>query len=223
MNRSRLFHAVRRRVAWLGLDVGVCQVTHGLGHGTEGRRGLYPAHGTGHGYGYKLALVFVLGKHHCKPQAIQCSEKEAVETVFDVLFGESCGAELRVGVSDGIKNPRERPAKLHGFRWGMCSGGRVHRWPTPVPGVIAEETRLALSFLLDGSRGEHDVLKVANQLVGKYHPELVFNEIGHLFSDEVGVLVCRVVASSLDAFVLLLEGPGLGVALGWDALVSPLS
>ena len=37
------------------------------------------------------------------------------------------------------------------------------------------------------------------------------------------MLVCRIVASSFDALILLLSGPRLGGTASWDALVSPCS
>ena len=41
------------------------------------------------------------------------------------------------------------PAKLHGFEWGMKKGGSVHKGPSPIPGVVAQEPGLSVTFLLD--------------------------------------------------------------------------
>ena len=123
----------------------------------------------------------------------------------------------------GKEETKESATELHGFVRRVFECGVVDRGPAPVPGMITEEPRLAVSFFLDGGRREHDLYEVLDKFVGKHHPKFVFDELGHLFSNEVSMLGCRVVASSLDALVLLCLGPWWRVTFGWDPMVAPLS
>ena len=123
----------------------------------------------------------------------------------------------------GEEETKESATELHGFMRRVLECGVVYRGPAPVPGMITEEPGLAVSFFLDGCWREHDLYEVLDKFVGKYHPGFVFDELGHLFSNEVSMLGCRVVASSLDALVFLCLGPRWRVTFGWDPLVSPLS
>ena len=58
-------------------------------------------------------------------------------------------------------------------------------------------------------------------MVREDNPELVLDELSHLFLQEGGMLVGGVVAASADAFVLLVIGPGCRVGLCRDSRVSP--
>ena len=57
-----------------------------------------PAHRAGHGYAHELWLSFVFREDQCKPEAIEGSEEETVESVLDVSFSSTHGAKLRVSV-----------------------------------------------------------------------------------------------------------------------------
>ena len=86
--------------------------------------------------------------------------------------------------------------------------------------MAAEESGLALPFLFDSGRGEHEV-EVSDGVVGENCPELAFNEFGKFFAQEVGVIPGRLVAASLDAGVLLFCCPGFGGVEYWDPMVPP--
>ena len=45
-----------------------------------------PAHGTGHGYGYKLGLALILREDQSEPGAISGSQKHVVEAILDVML-----------------------------------------------------------------------------------------------------------------------------------------
>ena len=115
------------------------------------------------------------------------------------------------------------PSELHCFRWSMREGGFVDGWPSPVPGVVAQEPGFSVAFLLDGSRREEKFNEVLDHFVGKHHPEFVLNEVCKFVSHKVGVFVGRVVAATFDAAVLLFHGPWRRGGFGRDAMVPPLS
>jgi hypothetical protein len=48
--------------------------------------------------------------------------------------------------------------------------------------VVTEQAGLAISFVLDSGRREHDVFLVLDEVTGQYYPELAFDELGHLFT-----------------------------------------
>ena len=52
--------------------------------------------------------------------------------------------------------------------------------------MVAKDAWLAIALVLDCGRGENEV-EVSDLAVGQDGPELVVDELGHLFSDEVGV------------------------------------
>ena len=79
---------------------------------------------------------------------------------------------------NGKKEAVKGPAELHGFSRSLRVRGGVDGRPTPVPGVVAKESGLALALLLDGSRGKHELQKVSYQFVRQDHPELVLGELG---------------------------------------------
>ena len=62
---------------------------------------------------------------------------------------------------------------------------------------------------------------VGHHVVWQDHPEFILDEFSWFFLDEGLVLGCRVVASSVDALILLISGPCLVVAFSGDTLVSP--
>ena len=62
---------------------------------------------------------------------------------------------------------------------------------------------------------------MSHHVVRKDGPELVFDELGHLFTHEVGMLGSGTVAPSLDAFVLLLVGPRFGIGVHRNTFVPP--
>ena len=126
-------------------------------------------------------------------------------------------------MSDGVEDAVEGIPELHGFGGSVSLGAGVDGGPAPVPGVVAEQSRFALAFFLDGGRREHDVFEVSYQFVGQDHPEAVFEESCHFISDEVGVFVGGVVASAADTLVLLFESPWFGLADSRYSFVSPLS
>ena len=151
------------------------------------------------------------------------SRRQAVKAILDVSLEDTDRAVFGIGVAYGEEKTSEGAAELHGFVRRVFERGVVNRGPTPVPGMITKEPRLAVSFFLDGGRREHDLYKVLDKFVGQYHPKFVFDELGHLFSNEVSMLGCRIVAPSLDALVFLCLGPRWRVAFGWDPMVTPLS
>ena len=52
--------------------------------------------------------------------------------------------------------------------------------------MVAKEARLTVALVFDCGRGE-DKVEVSDLVIGQYGPELVVDELGRLFSDEVGV------------------------------------
>ena len=59
------------------------------------------------------------------------------------------------------------------------------------------------------------------ELIGEDDPKLVLDELGHFFSQEVGVLGSRSVAPSLDAGVELVQGPWRRRGHGGHTFISP--
>ena len=100
--------------------------------------------------------------------------------------------------------------------------GLVDGAPRPGPGVVAEQSGLAFTFLLDGGRGQHQVLLVSDQVIGQDGPEPVLDELGHFLAEEGSLLGGGGVAPTLDALIFLLESPRLGGGLSRDAMVSPM-
>ena len=89
-----------------------------------------------------------------------------VEAILDVSLGDTDRAELEICMAYGEEEAKESAAELHGFVRRVFERGVVDRGPTPVPGMITKEPRLAVSFFLDGGRREHDLYEVLDKFVG---------------------------------------------------------
>ena len=88
--------------------------------------------------------------------------------------------------------------------------------------MVAEQSGLAFTFLLDGGRGQHQVLLVSDQVIGQDGPEPVLDELGHFFAEEGSLLGSGGVAAALDALIFLLKSPRFGGGLSGDTMVSPV-
>ena len=144
--------------SWLlGLEALVYDVADGLGHGAERRRRLNPTHSAGHRDGYQLAFSFIAREDEREAEAPESLEEEAVEAILDVVFGRASGPEFGVGVAHRAQEARQGSPKLHGFRRCVRNCGLVYGQPVPGPGVVAEEAWLAIAFVLDCGRREHDL------------------------------------------------------------------
>ena len=119
-----------------------------------------PAHGTRHGYGYKLGLTLVLREDQSKPRAISGLQEHAVETIFDVMLAGLYRPIAWMSVSDLVQQAVQGPPKLHGLRRSVRQGGDVDGVPSPWPGVIAKQAGLVVAFILDSSWGQLQVGKV---------------------------------------------------------------
>jgi hypothetical protein len=102
---GKRFQAVWRCHERPGGKGGIGDISYRLRHAAEGRRGLGPTHGAGHGYGYKLGLSFVAGEDDGQARAVRGVEKHSVEAILDVMLGEEGRSMLRVRVSDPSQNP----------------------------------------------------------------------------------------------------------------------
>ena len=89
--------------------------------------------------------------------------------------------------------------------------------------MVAEQSRLAVALVLNGSGRELEVLEVSHQAIGEKDPELALDELGEFFAQEVGVVVGGFVASPLEASVLEFVGPGLVRGEDRDTVVAPLA
>lgn len=67
----------------------------------------------------------------------------------------------------------------------MRECGAVDDSPGPGPGVVAQQSGIAVAFPVDSDRREHEVSHV---VLGQCGPEVVFNELIHLASHEVPLL-----------------------------------
>jgi hypothetical protein len=166
-----------------------------------------------------LFFLFVLGEDDSKPGAVTGLEKHPVETILDVVLGQVHRAVAGVGVPHLSQDSMQGAAELHGFRRGVRQCGIVHG----TPGVIAQESGLALSFFLDRGWRKLELRQGAHQAVRQDDPESALNELGHFLSEEFGVLLGRAMATPFNVGVFGGVGPGLGRGLCWDAVVSPLT
>jgi hypothetical protein len=76
--------------------------------------------------------------------------------------------------------------------------------------MVAQQTRLSLALFLDGCGRQLQLGQVAHQAVGQNGPETVVDELGHFFSEELGVLGGGSVATPLDVGVFRVVRPRLG-------------
>ena len=76
-------------------------------------------------------------------------------------------------------------------------------------------------LFFEGGRPQHQVYQVSHHFVRENNPLSVFDELGHLFLQEVTILGCRFVVPTLDAAVLLVVGPRIGFGVDWDAFIPP--
>ena len=105
----------------------------------------------------------------------------------------------------------------------MSHCGIVDTPPWPGPGVVAQHARLSVSLFFDSCRREHEFLEVSDHVVGQHRPELVLDELSHLFAQERGVQSGRRVAAFSQAFVFLFACPRLRAGADGHSLVPPLS
>ena len=138
------------------------------------------------------------------------------------MFGEAHGAKLGVRVPQPVEETLESSAELHGFGRSVVLGLIVGGSPVPGPGVAAQESWPAATLILDCGWGHEKFFEVAHPTVGQDHPKAPVDEIGHLFSEEAGVLGGGDVAASLDCLVFLFQSPRRGVNAHRDSFVSPL-
>ena len=78
-------------------------------------------------------------------------------------------------------------------------------------------------LLLDGRRGGLQVGQVSDKQVGQHREEPAVNEVGQLFSDEVGMVVGGTVAPLKHGGVLLFQGPRGGGCVHRYPVVAPLT
>ena len=188
----------------------------------EGWRRLNPSHSARHGNAVQLQLPRAPWQNDAEPQTILGLQEQPVEPVLDVVFARAHWAMLGVGVSDVAQHPIEGMSKLHGLGWRMWLGHFVDGRPTEVPRVVTQESRALFPFLLDCSRGEHQLGQVSHLFVGQHNPEVVLNVVSHFLPWEVCMFVGRMVAALGHSFVLLLGSPGLDSSVDRHPFVSPL-
>jgi hypothetical protein len=88
--------------------------------------------------------------------------------------------------------------------------------------VVTQEAGLPVPFVLDGGRGQLQPSDVLDAVVRQDSPKLVFNELGLLFAEEVGMLRGKAVATPLNEGVKVLCGPRFGSGVDGDTMVSPI-
>ena len=122
-----------------------------------------PPHGAGHGDSDELGLSFVAGEDHGQTDAVLGGEEHPVESVFDVVLAEADRPKPGVGVPDLGEDAVKSTPELHCLRRRVMCGGFVDGAPSPIPGVIADESGFAVALLLDRQlEGRH----VLDQVVG---------------------------------------------------------
>ena len=89
--------------------------------------------------------------------------------------------------------------------------------------MVTDEAWLPVTLFFDGSGRELKGRLVLDQVVGQDYPELAFDELGELLSEEGGMLGSGFVAATTDALVLLLQRPLRGCGLDRDPVVAPLT
>ena len=120
-------------------------------------------------------------------------------------------------MSDSAQDSRQSPTELHRF-WGSMRDRVV---VDGVPGVVAEETRFSIAFVLDSCRRELQGWLVTDELVREDNPEAAVNELGHFRAEEVSVFIGGSVATSFDVEVSGLERQGFRRSLCRHPFVSP--
>ena len=203
----------------LSAEGGVGEVSYRFGHGAEARRGLRPTHGTRHRDGHELVFVGIAREDDGEARGVRSAQEHAVESVLDVVLGQVDRAVLGVRVAYAAHNAEECAAELHGFRGSARESRVVHG----VPGVVAQEPRLSIAFVFDGSGRELQRGQVPHLGVREHHPEFVFDELGHFFAEEVGVLCRGAVAPLCYTLVAALRGPRFGGGVHGYTMVSPLA
>ena len=94
------------------------------------------------------------------------------------MFGEVDRTVSRVSMPHQAQGTGKGSPKLHGFWGSMRNCGLIY----DSPGVIAQQTRVVISFILHRSRREGESILVSYQSVGQDCPEAVLNELGHFLS-----------------------------------------
>jgi hypothetical protein len=89
--------------------------------------------------------------------------------------------------------------------------------------VVTQEAGLPVPFVLDGVRGQLQLSDVLDAVIRQDSPKLVFDELGHLFAEEVGMLRGRAVATPLDKGVKVLYKPRFGSGVDGDTMVTPIA
>ena len=146
-----------RRRGWRRAHGVVSNITNRLRHGTESWRGLDPSPGASKRDADKLRLIIITRKDDGRSQTVLGIQEEAIEPILDASFGDADRAKLGIRMTHLEEESVQSKSKLHGFRRRVWNGGVIDRWPAPLPGVVAEKLGLAIAFVLDGSRGEHEL------------------------------------------------------------------
>ena len=78
------------------------------------------------------------------------------------MFAGSRRAELRVCVTNLGEDAPQGSAKLHSLGGSMVNRSFVDGGPVPVPGVVAQQARLAVALFLYSGRRELEIAQVSN-------------------------------------------------------------
>jgi hypothetical protein len=89
--------------------------------------------------------------------------------------------------------------------------------------VVADESWGAQQLFLDGGRRRLQVAQMSDKAAGQNCEEPVVDEVGQLFTDEVGVIVGGLVAPSVDGSILLFQGSRGSGCVYWHSVVAPLA
>jgi hypothetical protein len=73
--------------------------------------------------------------------------------------------------------------------------------------MVTEDVGLPFPFFLDSCGKELQMGQVADQAVGEDGPEAAFDELGHLFMEEVGMLGSGTMTPLFDQGVFQVPGP----------------
>jgi hypothetical protein len=146
---------VRRGAKRIFADASVGYIADRFGHGGEGGWRLDPAHGAGEWDGHELFLPFVFREDDGQSEALGRGEAHLVEPVFEILLAAFGWPVSGVSMAREPQQSVECLAELHGFRWSVRDRCFVDGSPWPGPGVVAQQSGLAVSFLFGGHGGEH--------------------------------------------------------------------
>ena len=103
------------RIERVGLEAGIGTIADGLGHGTERRWGLGPAHGASERYADQRRFAVVTGKQDGQSEAAFGGQVHLAEAVLEVVLVCLEATELQVGVASVVQDPWQGSTKLHGF------------------------------------------------------------------------------------------------------------